>query len=48
VTTYIVLFTTSGCPSWPPSTPVENVQTFCSFLTFAAVICERSLNRVEA
>ena len=35
VTTYIVLPTTSGCPSWPRSTPVEKVHAACRFFAFA-------------
>jgi len=43
VTRYIVLSTTSGCPSWPRSTPVENVHATCRFFAFAGVICARGL-----
>src|ERR1041385_6753688 len=39
VTTYIMLFTTSGLPSCPCSTPVENVLAALSCATLAAVIC---------
>src|ERR1044072_3533010 len=39
VTTYIMLFTTSGLPSCPCSTPVENVLVPLSCATLAAVIC---------
>ena len=38
VTTYMVSPTTSGVPSWPRSTPVENVQATSRFLTFSAEI----------
>src|SRR5712675_735171 len=31
--------TTSGPPSWPRSTPVENDHATCSLPTFSAVIC---------
>ena len=30
---------TSGAPSWPRSTPVENVQATCSLPTLSALIC---------
>jgi hypothetical protein len=43
VTTYIVLFTMSGCPSWPSLMPVSNVQISFSCATFAAVIRSRAL-----
>jgi hypothetical protein len=43
VTRYIVLSTTSGCPSWPRSTPVENAQAARRFFTLSAVICRSSL-----
>src|SRR6185503_20569751 len=48
VTTYIVFPTTSGCPSCPRSTPVENVHDTCSLAAFAGVICERLLKRLLA
>ena len=38
VWTYIMLPMTSGPPSWPRSTPVENVQATCSLPTLAALI----------
>src|SRR5581483_1325705 len=42
----MVLFTTSSCPSWPCTRPVENVHATLRFLTFAVVICARGLYRV--
>src|SRR4051812_43471654 len=47
-TTYIVLPTTSGCPSWPCGTPVENVLTTCNCFTFCGVICASEEKRVLA
>jgi hypothetical protein len=43
VTRYIVLSTTSGCPSCPRSTPVENVHATRSCPAFAVVISASSL-----
>src|ERR1700739_975684 len=37
--TYMTLPITSGPPSWPRRTPVENVHATCSLPTFWAVIC---------
>src|SRR5262249_37384773 len=45
VCTYIVSPTTSGDPSWPRSTPVENIQAPCSLPTFWALICVSLLYR---
>src|SRR6185369_5108841 len=47
VARYIVLPTTIGSPSWPRSTPVEKVHATFRFLTLSAVICPRSLYRVD-
>ena len=38
VWTYMMLPTTSGEPSWPRSTPVENVQATFRFLTLSRLI----------
>src|SRR4029078_9211140 len=46
VMTYIVLPTTSGCPSWPRNTPVEKVHETWRFFALAGVICERLLKRL--
>jgi hypothetical protein len=45
VLTYITFPTTSGLPSWPRSTPVENDQTGRSPPTLALVICSSGLKR---
>ena len=36
---YIMSPITSGAPSWPRSTPVENVQATCILPTFCVLIC---------
>ena len=38
MTTYIVLPKTSGCPSCPRATPVENVVTTLRFITFVVLM----------
>ena len=38
VCTYMMLPTTSGEPSWPRSTPVENVHATFRFLTLSRLI----------
>jgi hypothetical protein len=43
VWTYIVLSITSGPPSWPRRTPVENVQATLSAFTFSALISSSEL-----
>ncbi len=48
VTTYIVLFTTSGAASWPRSTEVENVDTSVSRETFEALMLSSPLYLVLA
>src|SRR6185437_10584283 len=48
VCTYITSPITSGPPSWPRSTPVENVHATCSFLTLDALIWFSLENRVLA
>jgi hypothetical protein len=40
---YIVLPITSGPPSWPRSTPVENVQATRRSPTLSLLICDSSL-----
>ena len=42
VCTYIMLPMTSGEPSWPRSTPVENVQATCRSPTFSLLIWSSS------
>src|SRR6478752_5051394 len=42
---YIVPFITSGDPSCPRSTPVENIHATCILPTFFALICVRLLYR---
>src|SRR4051812_6461582 len=37
--------TTSGEPSWPRSTPVENIQATCILPTFFLLICVNLLYR---
>ena len=41
--TYIVLPITSGSPSWPRRTPVENVHATFRFLTLSVLISSRLL-----
>ena len=41
--TYIVESTTSGCPSWPRSAPVENDHTWVRFATLSAVMSSSEL-----
>jgi len=41
--TYITLLMTSGFPSWPFNTPVENVQAALRFFTFDRLICASGL-----
>src|SRR3954465_12560502 len=48
VTTYIVLPTTSGPPSWPRGTPVVSVPEMWSCPTLPASICASVLYRVPA
>src|SRR5438093_1637228 len=43
--TYITVPITSGFPSWPFSTPVENVQVALRFFTFALLIAVSGLYR---
>src|SRR5690349_6487488 len=47
-TRYIVSPTTSGAPSCPRSTPVENVHATCIFLTFSMLIWSSPEYRVLA
>src|SRR3954471_7058041 len=42
---YIVPFITSGDPSWPRSTPVENIHATCILPTFLVLICVSLLYR---
>src|SRR2546426_1683 len=46
--TYIVVPITSGFPSWPFSTPVENVQAALRFFTFALLIWVSGLKRCRS
>src|SRR6185369_5253536 len=48
VTTYMTPPTTSGWPSCPPRTPVENVHTGWSVGAFGGVMSARALKRVAA
>ena len=48
VWTYMVLPTTSGPPSWPRSTPVENVQATFRSLMLPVLIASSALYRVDA
>src|ERR687888_62938 len=41
--TYITLLITSGFPSWPFRTPVENVQATLRFFTFVRLIAVSGL-----
>src|SRR5262245_19434490 len=45
---YIVFPTTSGAPSWPRNTPVENVHATLRFFTLPALISSSVLYRVDA
>src|SRR3954468_12102574 len=42
---YIVPFTTRGDPSWPRSTPVENIHATCILPTFCLLIWSSLLYR---
>src|SRR5579884_1956110 len=46
--TYITLLMTSGFPSWPFNTPVENVQAALRFFTFDRLICVSGLKRCRS
>src|SRR5207244_894371 len=46
--TYITVPITSGFPSWPFSTPVENVQVALRFFTFALLIAVSGLYRCRS
>src|SRR6266704_5858240 len=46
--TYITVPITSGFPSWPFSTPVENVQAALRFFTFALLIAVSGLYRCRS
>src|SRR5919199_1603952 len=48
VTTYMVLFTTSGAASCPRSTPVANVHAALRLRTFVVLIWSSALKRLPA
>ena len=45
---YMTPLLTTGIPSWPPSTPIENAQAGASLLTLVVSICLSGVNQVAA